>query len=394
MILETIFWVLLAIIIYTFAGYTLILLIVKPFIRSGRKNSKSTEASAELPYISLIIPAYNEMDVIDRKIENINSLEYPANKIDVIWVTDGSDDGSNTYLEQNTNHTILHQEERLGKSQAINKAMKTVKTALVIMTDANTLLNKESINLMVSEFDDSGTGCVSGEKRIMPVPSGNAICAGEGIYWRYESFIKNLESDIYTAVGSAGELLGLRCNLFRDIPCDIINDDLHISVMVIKQGYRISYCPGAYALEEPSLNTREEKKRKVRIASGGVQIFLRNIDLLNIFKYGFYSFQYFSHKVLRWTIVPAAFFAIPVINTLIVIKNGIGYDWYSAILFIQVLFYLTALLGSVSRRSDTRLKIIFLPHYLAIMNISNLTGAFRYLSGKQDIKWEKSERMI
>lgn len=394
MILETIFWVLLAIIIYTFAGYTLILLIVKPFIRSGRKNSISTEASAELPYISLIIPAYNEMDVIDRKIENINSLEYPADKIDVIWVTDGSDDGSNTYLEQSTNHTILHQEERLGKSQAINKAMKTVKTALVIMTDANTLLNKESINLMVAEFNDSGTGCVSGEKRIMPVPSGNAVCAGEGIYWRYESFIKNLESDIYTAVGSAGELLGLRSNLFRDIPGDIINDDLHISVMVIKQGYRISYCPGAYALEEPSPNIREEKKRKVRIASGGIQVFLRNIDLLNIFKYGFYSFQYFSHKVLRWTIVPALFFAIPVINTLIIIKNGIGYDWYSAILFIQVLFYLTVFLGTVSRRSNTRLKIIFLPYYLAIMNISNLTGACRYLSGKHDIKWEKSERMI
>ncbi|MFP4488043.1 MAG: glycosyltransferase family 2 protein [Bacteroidales bacterium] len=394
MILETIFWVLLAIIIYTYAGYTLILLVLKPFIRSRKKDLISPEASANLPYISLIIAAYNEMDVIERKIKNINSLEYPANKINVIWVTDGSDDGSNTYLEKNTNHTILHQEERLGKSKAINNAMKAVNTALVIMTDANTLLNKESLNLMVAEFADSATGCVSGEKRIMAVTSGNAVCAGEGIYWKYESFIKNLESDINTTVGSAGELLGLRSNLFRDIPGDIINDDLYISVMVIKQGYRISYCPGAYALEEPSLNIREEKKRKIRIASGGVQIFLRNTDLLNIFKYGFYSFQYFSHKVLRWIIVPAAFFAIPVINTLIVIKNGIGYDWYSALLFIQVVFYLIALLGNITKRSDFKLKIIFLPYYLAIMNISNLTGACRYLTGKHDIKWKKSDRMI
>lgn len=394
MILETIFCLLLAIILYTYAGYTIILLIIRFLTGKRVKKPGSPEEDFNLPDISLIVPAYNEIAVIDRKIENINSLDYPADKIKVIWLTDGSDDGSTACLKKMTNHTVLHQNERLGKSLAINKAMKIVNTALVIMTDANTLLNKESVSLMVSEFTDPKTGCVSGEKRILPVDTGQAVCAGEGMYWKYESFIKKLESDLYTTVGSAGELLGLRSNLFRDIPGDIINDDLYISVKVIKQGYRISYCPGAYALEEPSLNIKEEKKRKIRIASGGLQILTRNTDLLNIFKFGFYSFQYFSHKVLRWTIVPVVFFAIPVINTLIVLQNSFGYDFYSATLLIQLLFILIALLGSVTNNLNIRLKIIFLPWYLSIMNFSNLAGIYRFLKGISYTKWEKSDRMI
>ncbi|MDZ7738570.1 MAG: glycosyltransferase family 2 protein [Bacteroidales bacterium] len=394
MILKITFWVLLAIIAYTYLGYTLVLFIANLFIRPRRKKTAIPETGEELPDISLIIPAYNEMNVIDRKIKNINSLEYPANKIDVIWLTDGSDDGSYEYLKEKTNHKVLHQTQRLGKSQAVNKAMKEVSTDLAILTDANTILNTESLNHIVAEFSDSKTGCVSGEKRIMPALTGNAVCAGEGIYWRYESFIKKLESDLNTAIGGAGELLGLRSNLFREIPADIINDDFYISVMIIKQGYRISYCPGAFALEKPSLNTKEEKKRKVRIASGGMQIFIRHPDLLNIFKYGFYSFQYFSHKVLRWTIVPALFFAIPVINLLIIVNNGIGNDWYSAILFIQALFFLLAILGAFIRSSSISFKTLFLPYYLTLMNISNLKGAWQYIRGNYDTKWEKSDRMI
>ncbi len=394
MILKITFWVLLAIIVYAYAGYTLVLFVAKLFIRPRRKETTIPETREELPDISLIIPAYNEMNVIGRKIKNINSLEYPANKIDVIWLTDGSDDGSYEYLKEKTNHKVLHQTKRLGKSQAVNKAMKEVSTDLVILTDANTILNTESLNRIVSEFSDSNTGCVSGEKRILPALTGNAVCAGEGIYWRYESFIKKLESDLNTAIGGAGELLGLRSNLFRDIPGDIINDDFYISVMVIEQGYRISYCPGAFAIEKPSLNIREEKKRKVRIASGGMQIFLRHLYLLNIFKYGFYSFQYFSHKVLRWTIVPALFFALPVINLLIIINNGIGINWYSAILLIQALFFLLAILGALIRSSSISFKTLFLPYYLTLMNISNLKGAWQYVSGRYNTKWEKSDRMI
>lgn len=394
MILKITFWVLLAIIAYTYIGYTLILFIARLFIRTRSKKAIKQEASGKLPDISLIIPAYNEMEVIDRKIRNINSLAYPANKINIIWLTDGSDDGSYEYLKRNTSHKIIHHDERLGKSMAVNNAMKEVYTDLIILTDANTLLNKESLGHIVAEFSDPKTGCVSGEKRIMPVPVANAVSAGEGIYWRYESFIKKLESDLNSSIGGAGELLGLRSSLFRDIPADIINDDFHISVMVIKQGYRISYCPTAYAIEKPSVDIKEEKKRKVRIATGGMQIFLRNIDLLNFFKYGFYSFQYFSHKVLRWTIVPAVFFAIPLINLLIIIINGFGNDWYSAIFFIQLLFFLLATTGSAISRSSIRLKFLFLPYYLSLMNISNLKGAWRYIGGNYDSKWEKSGRMI
>ncbi len=391
MISEILFWVTLLTIIYTYIGYALVLCIVSLLLMILRKKKRMTENDT-YPEVSILIPAYNEIDIIQEKIENIRSLEYPANLIRVIWITDGSTDGSEKYLRENTGHTVLHEQKRLGKSSAINKAMKKVRTPVTILTDANTMLNSKSVKMLTGRLYKKKTGCVSGEKRINYAGS-HASVAGEGMYWKYESFIKSIESGLYTAIAGAGELMAFRTELFTEIPYDTINDDFYISVSIIRQGFRIEYCPEAFAVEKPSLNIREEIKRKKRIAAGGLQTLLRNPGLLNIFRYGFYSFQFFSHKVLRWTVLPVFFYLLLIINIFIVIKNGNSVDIYSIVLFLQLIFYIIAALGSLTGSRGSGTSILTIPYYLVIMNIANLAGIFSYMGGRSGALWEKSVRM-
>lgn len=390
MTLKIIFWLLLIILFYTYIGYLLVLFVLNVF----RNNNPKEETSGEfLPGVSLLIPAYNEFDFLRAKIDNINSLNYPADKLDIIWIIDGSDDGSYEYLKDHTDHTILHQRERAGKSAAINMGMQKVKEAYTIITDANTALNREAIRNIIGCFKDERTGCVAGEKRISQSKGNNTVSSGEGIYWRYESLIKKLESGLKTTIGGAGELLAIKTNLYREIDKDIINDDFFLSLMIIRQRHRIKYCPGAYATERPSADIKEEIRRKSRIAAGGVQIVFKLPEFLNIIKYGSYSFQYISHKVLRWTIAPLAFFIIPFINLFIVINNAFKADIYLIVLIISILFILLTFIGFIAGGSRSYTKHLILPYYITMMNISTLMGIARFLGRKQSSKWDKSKRM-
>ena len=389
MIVVYLFWICFGIIFYNYIGYT-ILLSVLVFFKNIFIRKKNTSEDF-YPDVTLVIPAYNEKDYIDAKIENTNLLNYPKDKLKVIWITDGSNDGSIEKLKNIPGINVLHEDKRNGKIGAVNRAMKYVTTPFVVFCDANSMLNTECLTEILKPFKNPRIGCVGGEKKIIKQKIDIAVGTGEGSYWNYESLIKKLESKINSVVGAAGELFAMRSELYEEVPADSIIEDFVISLMIIRKKYKNSYNERAFSEETASLNITEELKRKVRIAYGSLQTFFRNLDLLNPFLYGFFSFQYFSHKVLRWMFVPYMIPSILALNIYIILKlnSSVIFDY---LLGFQLLFYFIAFLGFLLKNKKIRVGIFFMPFYLLVMNFAIIEGYFKFLTSKQSVIWEKSKR--
>lgn len=393
LILKIIFWILFSVIVYTYGGYGILLyLIVKirRFFKIGEKPKSNPDYE---PDVTLFIAAYNEKDCVEAKMKNSLDLDYPKEKLKIIWVTDGSDDGTPDLVRKYPNTAVYHLEERNGKIGAMNRGMAFVKTPIVIFSDANTGLGKESIRRIVNLFATPKVGSVSGEKRIINKESDVASGAGEGLYWKYESALKKWDAELYSVVGAAGELFAIRTELYRHVEHDTLLDDFIISLRVAQDGFTIQYDPEAYAIETASADVKEELKRKIRISAGGFQAIVRLRSLLNIFKYGTLSFQYISHRVLRWTLTPLCLLIlIPLLFALAYYEGILSFGLYSTLFWLQLLFYIAALTGWFLENRSTRIKILFVPYYFFIMNLSVVLGFFRYMKKSQSINWERAKR--
>jgi len=391
--LKILFWVLLFIIIYTYVGYGILLFIIikiRQLFKIG--NYEEIDPSYE-PEVTLFITAYNEKDYVGAKMKNTLELEYPKEKLNIIWVTDGSDDGTPDLLKDYPNTTVYHLDERNGKIGAMNRGMAFVKTPIVIFSDANTNLGKQSIRRIANLFGNPKVGCVSGEKRIVKKEIDVASGAGEGLYWKYESALKKWDAELYSVVGAAGELFAIRTKLYRHVEKDTLLDDFIISLRVAQDGYTIQYDPEAYAIESASANVKEELKRKIRISAGGIQSVVRLRSLLNVFKYGTLSFQYISHRVLRWTLTPLCLLVLIPISLILAYNEGIlDVGLYSILFWLQVLFYCAALLGWFLENRSTKVKALFVPYYFFIMNLSVVLGFMRYIGNNQSVNWERAKR--
>ena len=359
---------------------------------TGRKKKILLDFQYE-PEVTLFITAYNEKDFVDVKVKNSRSLDYPKEKLHQVWVTDGSNDGTPDLLREFKDVEVHHQPERNGKIGAMNRGIKLVKTPIVVFCDANTMLGKESIRRIVNLFSDPKVGCVSGEKRIFGKEKDAAAGAGEGLYWKYESTLKKWDAELYSVVGAAGELFAIRTELFQEVEKDTLLDDFIISLRVAQNGYTIQYDPEAYAIETASSDVKEELKRKIRISAGGIQSVIRLSSLLNIFKYGMLSFQYISHRVLRWTLAPFSLLLLIPAGTVLAINEGIfDLGFYSVLFWLQVMFYVCALLGWYLENKSIRIKLLFVPYYFFIMNLSVFLGLKRYIKGSQSVNWERAKR--
>lgn len=388
-----IFWVLVFIVFYAYVGYGILLFVLVSLKRLfGKSNTQPTEIK-DVPDVTLFITAYNERDYVVEKMNNTFELDYPKDKLHIFWVTDGSDDGTPELVQQYVGVTVQHQPERRGKIAAMNRGMKFVTTPIVVFCDANTMLGKESISRIVRLFQNPKVGCVSGEKRIFTQDADGAAAAGEGLYWKYESKLKKWDAELHSVVGAAGELFAIRTALYREVEPDTLLDDFIVSLRVAQEGYLIQYDPDAYAIESSSANVKEELKRKIRISAGGIQSIVRLRSLLNIFKYGTLSFQYISHRVLRWTLAPLALPFILFVNYILAANEGFGnFGLYEGIFYLQVLFYSMALLGWYLEDRKIRIRALFVPYYFFIMNVSVYLGFVRYIKGKQSVNWERAKR--
>ena len=375
---TTLFWLCLAIVVYTYVGYGLILYLLVFIKRLAIKAKPLADITDDcLPEVTLMVCAYNEEDIISEKMSNIHSLDYPADRLHLVWVTDGSTDNTNSILSTYPDVKIVFSPERRGKSAALKHGIKEVSTEIVMMTDANTMLNPEAVREIVRLMQDPKVGCVSGEKKVMAKSDSDEAAQGEGLYWKYESTLKRLDSELYSAMGAAGELCVIRRQLMTDIPDDTLLDDFVISMEIVRMGYKIAYTSKAFAMEYGSADLHEESKRKRRIAAGGLQSSWRLRSLMNPLRHPVVAFQFVSHRVLRWTITPVCLFALIPLNTILVLSSeGII---YTIIWILQILFYASALAG------------MRISKYFVFMNLNVFRG-MAYLLNNTSGTWEKAKR--
>ena len=389
--MKTLFWISLFVVFYTYVGYGILLCILVKVKEFFSKPAIHQISPADFPYVSLLIAAYNEEKIVDEKMSNCFELGYPKDKLKIVWITDGSTDSTNEKLSRYSNAEVLFEPKRGGKTAALNRAMNFINTDIVIFTDANTILNKDSITEIVNAFSDPKVGCVAGEKRIALTSDTNTSSLGEGAYWKYESVLKEMDSRLNTTAGAAGELFAVRKDLYEYVEEDTLLDDFIISMRIAKKGYKIRYCKNAYAVEGGSLNMREEKKRKVRIAAGGIQSVIRLSSLLNVFKYPLLSFQYISHRVLRWTITPVLLISLFPFNIILVLNEE--QIIYKILLLLQILFYLAAYTGKIFEWRNIKLSVFLIPYYFMFMNFNVFSGLSYLLKKKRgDGTWEKAKR--
>lgn len=386
--IKTILIISLFIVFYTLIGYGILLYLLVTIKRIASPGSTTASAQYEPP-VTLVIPCFNEADMMDSKIFNCRALNYPADKLSIIFITDGSTDQFAEVLQKYPDIRLLHKDHRAGKTAAENRAMQYVTTPVVIFSDANTILNPGAIKNLVKHFANPAVGCVAGEKRILTRAADSASAAGESIYWQYESFLKKLDSALNSTVGAAGELVAFRSSLYKNLPDDTLLDDFMQSMQIAANGYKIVYEPEAFATEQASANIKEELKRKIRIAAGNWQAIKRLSGTLNFTKTPLLYFQYVSHKVLRWSVTPFLLIVIFLFNIPLAITGNL---FYETLLFAQVLFYAIAAAGYLLENKNIRFTTFFIPCYFCVMHYAALAGLIKFLSGKQDAAWEKARR--
>nr|WP_210520429.1 glycosyltransferase family 2 protein [Hymenobacter terricola] len=380
--LYILFCIAFGVVVYTYLGYGLVVWALARLI-NFRKKSSAFQPFA--PAVTLIVPAYNEAAIIEAKITNCLALDYPADKFKMLFITDGSKDNSGQILARYPSIQHLHSPIRGGKSMAENRAMEFVTTPYVVFTDCNTHLNPQAIRELVKHYQNPQVGAVSGEKKVRADTTKPG--AGEGLYWKYESFLKRCDSAVHSLMGAAGELVSFRSDLFRPLEPDTILDDFVQSLRIVEQGYTVVYEPEAFATEEPSASLAEEMERKVRICAGGWQAMSRLKGLLNPFNQPLATFLYISHRVLRWSVAPVALaLLLPLSAGLAWLEGGFYWLFFA----LQAAFYLAAWQGW--RTESTASKALVVPLYFCMMNVAVFAGFWRFIKKAQPAAWEKATR--
>lgn len=389
--MKYIFWGFIAIVIYTYFGYPLILTIVSIF-RKNKSINQHEPNNRFQPFVSLIIAAHNEEKVIRQKIENSLAIDYPENRFEIILVSDGSTDNTNQIIKQVQNDRLkcICYKPRRGKAYAINLATKEACGEIIVYSDANVWYEKDAIQNLVRHFRAPAIGCVCGEVRLYTADE--TTTQGEGLYSMYERFIQRKESIVSTMVAIDGAMFAIRKSLFKPIPEDTIVEDFYLALNCIEQQYRIIHVSDAKGEEEAAVSIQEEVRRKKRMIAGGFQTLARMKWLLNPFHNPVVSFEFISHKLLRW-LLPFFLILIFIANTAILgVDNLNFYKFiYLFILISQLLFYGCAVLGFISKNTLNN-KVIYFCTYFCAVNIAALIGLYRFFFRQQKVTWEKITR--
>lgn len=385
--MEIFFWTCIFIVFYVFVGYGIT---ISMLAQLKRKKTVENLADEDLPEVTFLVAAYNEEDIIEEKIKNTLQLDYPKEKLKLKLVTDGSNDNTNGIVRNYPEVELCFKAQRAGKIAAVNRVMPSVESPITVFSDANVMINKKGLKNMIRHFQSNLVGAVSGEKTVLSKDEDGASSSGEGFYWKYESFLKKKDAEWNTLVGSAGELFAIRTNLYENIDTNTLIEDFVMTMKLSAKGYKVAYEPEALAMETGSANIQEETKRKVRISAGGIQAVIMLWPLLNFFKYGKLTFQYVSHRALRWTLMPLAlagsFFSIFFLT---------DQGWlYELIMIAELLFLLLALSGFALRNSETKTKALYIPYYFLYMHYCVVLGWIKYFRGKQQVTWEKAKRAV
>ncbi|VAW92011.1 Glycosyl transferase, group 2 family [hydrothermal vent metagenome] len=373
---ETIFWVSLIFIVYTYFIYPVLIWLLSQ-TRSVSKIDITDDF--EYPKLSIVIPVYNEKNNIEEKIKNIKSLDYPKNKIEIILVSDGSDDGTQKIFNNDDRVTFLSYEKRQGKPSALNFAVKHVATDIIVFTDIRQAIDKYAVKFLVKRLMIPGVGAVSGE--LCHKPSKSNIGKNVGLYWLYEKWIRKSESRFNSTAGVTGALYAIHTSDYVPLNKDTLLDDFEVPIQLVKNKQRVVLESQAKIYDTSQEDIAGEKKRKIRTLTGNFQSFLWNKWLFNPFKNPI-IFQFLSHKLFR-LIVPYT-----MLLTLVSSFYSDGF-FYVIIFWCQVLFYMLGIIG-MNAIKFKNYKIISIIVVFLELNISAVLALNEFLRGKVKVQWDKT----
>ncbi len=369
-----------ALIGYTFVGYPAIVALL------ARVRPRPVRADPSFrPPLSLIILAHNEEDVIDAKLENSLQLEYPRERLEVLVVTDGSGDGTPERAARFEHVKVLHRPERRGKLAAMTRGAHASTGEVLVFSDANNLYSRDALVELVAPFADPQVGAVTGRKAIDD-GSGRALDRAEGLYWRYESKLKEWESTCGSVTAAAGEILAFRREAFPSVAPDSLNEDLVQVLTAAAAGWRVVYAPDAVSLEAASATISDEATRRERLVAGRWQVVWRLLPGLAR-RQPRLAWQLFSHKVTR-PLIPGALIVLAASNGALARRGRFARGAAAG----QVALYVAALHGWRAERSGRRNRLTYLPYYFCRMNLATLSGPLSLLRGRQSAAWVRVRR--
>jgi len=392
-VIGIIFWLSVLLAFYVYLGYPILVTLLAALVKARIHGSEI------FPTVTILIAAYNEEKVIASKLENCLQLAYPLDRLQILVAADGSEDRTVEIVKSYASKGVdlSFSPERRGKMSALNNAMHRASHEIVLFSDANNFYDANTLRELVKSFADTTVGAVSGGKAIQS--DGNALGSADGLYWKYESFIKVQETKLDSCVGVSGEIFAIRRDLFTPPPASIINDDFYIALQIIKKGYRVVYEPAARSVERASLSEQDEITRRARMVAGRYQAIAEAFSLLP-YRRPLLVWQIVSHKFLR-PFVPFAMLSALIASTAALFFSqstehssllflSYPYNWF--VWAFQALFYLAAWLGSRIRIGGLLGKIFYLPVFLVNSNYAALLGLYRYLNGSQTAVWKKVSR--
>ncbi|MEO8443859.1 MAG: glycosyltransferase family 2 protein [Gammaproteobacteria bacterium] len=374
------FWLASLTILYVYAGYPLLLGV----LRAAGFRRPVQRAPIEPP-ITLVISAYNEVSVIDAKLRNSLALDYPPDKLQVLVVSDASDDGTDEVVGAclDPRVELLRMPERGGKTAGLNAAVRRARGDILVFSDANAIYDRSALRHLASNFADPVVGAATGESRYR-IEADDASTEAENRYWTYELWIKGLESELGSLVGADGAIYAVRRALYTDLAASDLSDFVN-PMQVVGRGYRNVYESRAISYEGGAEGFDAEFRRKVRIVNRAWRATVKLRRLLNPWRHGFFALQFLSHKVLRWF--------VPVFLLVTLAANlwlAPGSLFYSVTLAAQVVLYAAALAGMLLERRGHAVRLLNVPYYFCVVNVASLLGIGQALTGRTYTTWNSS----
>ncbi len=376
-IAQTIFWISVVALFYTYIGYPLLVYAV------SRLLPKSINQADFAPLVTVLITAYNEERDIRTKLENTLQIDYPKEKLEILVASDCSNDRTDEIVKEFAakNVKLYRQTERLGKTMAQNVAVEKAAGEIILFSDATTMYEREVLNAMLPNFADKTVGCVAG-KLIYVDDSDSTVGKGAKSYWNYETFLKEAESRACSLIGASGCLYAVRKSAYQPMYAEACSDFL-ICTILYRQGLRSVYEPNAVCTEETNRRTDKEMRMRVRVISQTFTDLWRNRAMMNPLKSGFYAIELISHKVFRY--------AVPLFLLLVFFSSMIlafSSTVFVAIFGLNVAFYFLAFVAWLLERTVKSLGILAIPLYFVLTNLASLIGFYKFLRGERYARWE------
>jgi cellulose synthase/poly-beta-1,6-N-acetylglucosamine synthase-like glycosyltransferase len=393
--LKIIFWACVGAVAYNYAGYPVVLFLLGALAqaksdisfflnRKSRRAASPSGTAAHQPTIAIVISAFNEESVIEDRVKNALEINYPEQLTEILIGLDSPSDSTSAILSriQSPRVHVFHFTTRRGKLAVITDLAQRTSAEILVFTDANTMFQPDCVPNLVRHFSDPRVGAVSGEEVRVTTPGTDP--AAEGLYWKYESALKILESRLHSLHSANGGVYAIRRELFRPEP-NLIVEDFQIPLDLRFQGHWIVYDPGAIGVEEIAPTFGSQFERRVRLGAGNFQTLFGHPEYLNPFK-GRAAFAYLSHRVLRW-ITPFLMIA-----ALAATAGLVRHKFYLAFFVAQCVFYALALIGFWLKKTGRSVGVCRIPLYFCTMNAAMLFGLFRRLGGRQSAAWAATPR--